>query len=171
MTDKIECVHDAWVEQIDSRNAYKFGETAIDLDAFADLVKETFEIIKEAKLQYIYRSTYPDDTHTVFNYLQLFSKIAQYSTYDYDGDESDNRAFTATCLVAQRLVDYAVYSDGAMNNGGKLEYFDTEETLAGELVILRADYPYFTDEINDDIYIYNVYTGDFSEVLKLAKEL
>ena len=69
------------------------------------------------------------------------------------------------------MVDYAVYSDGARNNGGKLEYYDTEETLAGELVILRVDYPYFTEEINDDIYIYNVYIGDFSEVLKLAKEL
>ena len=171
MTDKIECVLYAWVEQIDSRNAYKFGETAIDLNAFADLVKETFEIIKEAKLQYIYRSAYPEDAHAVFTYLQLFSKVAQYSTYDYDGDESEDRTFTATCLVAQKLVDYAVYSDGAMNNGGRLEFFDTEETLAGKLVIIRADYPYFTDEISDDIYIYNVYTGDFSEVLKLAKEL
>lgn len=171
MNERIEHVYDAWVTQIESRNGYKFGETVIDLNAFADLVKETFEIIKEAKLQYIYRSTFPDDTHAVFNYLQLFSKIAQYSTYDYDGDESEDHAFTATCLVAQKLVDYAVYSDGAMNNGGKLEYFDTEETLAGELVILRADYPYFTEEINDDLYVYNVYTGDFSEVLKLAKEL
>ena len=91
--------------------------------------------------------------------------------YDYDGDESDEHAFVATCIVAQRLVQYATYTDGAMKNGGKLEFFDTEETLAGELAIIRDDYPYFTDEINDDIYIYNVYTGDFSEVLKLAKEL
>ena len=171
MIEKIGRVYVAWLEQIDLRNAYKFGKTAVDLNAFATLVKDTFEIIKEAKLQYIYRSAYPDDTHAVFDYLQLFSKIAQYSTYDYDGDESEEYAFTATCLVTQRLVDYAVYSDGAMNNGGKLEFFDSEETLAGEFVILRADYPYFTEECDDGIYIYNVYTGDFSEVLKLAKEL
>ena len=171
MSDKIERVYDAWVEQIDSRNAYRFGETAIDRNAFADLVRDTFEIIKEAKLQYIYRSAYPSDPHDTFDYLQMLSKIAQYSAYDYDGDESDNCAFTATCLVAQRLVDYAVYSDGAMNNDGKLELFDSKETLAGKLVIARADYPYFTEDLYDGVFVYNVYKGDFTEVLKLAKEL
>ncbi len=62
---------------------------------------------------------------------------------------------------------------GHLPYGGcpKLELFDSKETLDGELVILRADYPYFTEETNNGIYIYNVYTGDFSEVLKLAKEL
>lgn len=93
MSDKIERVYDDWAEQIDLRNAYKFGNTSIDLDAFAALVKDTFEIIKEAKLQYIYRSAYPCGPHAVFDYLQMLSRIAQYSTYDYDGDESEEHAF------------------------------------------------------------------------------
>ncbi len=121
MSDKIEQLDHAWDEQVESRNAYKFGEISIDLDAFAALVKDTFEIFKEAKLQYIYRSACPDDACAVLNYLQLFSRVAQYSTYDYDGDESEDCAFTATCIVAQRLVQYAIYSDGEIKNGGKGE--------------------------------------------------
>ena len=106
-----------------------------------------------------------------FEYLRLVSEISQYSTYDYDGDESEDYKFTATCLVAQALVRYAIYMDGAMHDENGVKFFDSEETLSGELVILRLDYPYFTDEFYDDTYIYNVYKGDFSEVLRLAEDL
>ena len=86
---------------------------------------------------------------------------------DYNGDESENYKFAATCLIAKKLVEYAIYSDGAMRKDGILKSFDSEETLSGEPVFLRADYPYFGDEINDDIFRSN---GDFSEALKPAKE-
>ena len=164
-------VNIAWEEQVELRNQYKFAAVDVCLDSFAVLVKDTFEAIKYVKNQFIYNSLYPEDPYDVVSYFQLFSNIAQYSTYDYDGDESENYKFTATCLIAKKLVEYAIWSDGAMRKDGTLKFFDSEETLSGELVFLRADYPYRDDEVNDDIYRYNVYDGDFSEVLKLAKEL
>ena len=66
---------------------------------------------------------------------------------------------------------YVIYTDGAMRTNGELRFFDNENTLAGEFVIIRDDYPYFSEECQAGNYIYNVYKGDFSEVLKLAKEL
>lgn len=107
----------------------------------------------------------------VFDYLHLIAELSQYSTYDYDGDESEDFKFTATCLVARALVHYVIYKGGAMHTNGELRYFDDENTLAGELVIIRDDYPYFSEERQANYYIYDVYKGDFSEVMKLAKEL
>ena len=167
----LEKLYDAWAGQTEKRNAYKFAVEEICLDAFAELVKDTFEAIKLVKNQYLYNAAYPEDPHLVFDYLHLIAELSQYSTYDYDGDESEDFKFTATCLVAQALVRYVIYTDGAMRTNGKWTFFDNENTLAGEFVIIREDYPYFSEECQSGNYIYNVYKGDFREVLELAKEL
>lgn len=167
----IEKLYDAWAEQTEKRNAYKFAVEEVCLDTFAELVKDTFEALKLVKNQYLYNAAYPEDPHLVFDYLHLIAELSQYSTYDYDGDESEDFKFTATCLVAQALVRYVIYTDGAMRTNGEFRFFDNENTLAGEFVIIRDDYPYFSEECQAKNYIYNVYKGDFSEVMKLAKEL
>lgn len=167
----IKKLYVAWAEQTEKRNAYKFAVEEICLDTFAELVKDTFEALKLVKNQYLYNAAYPEDHHLIFDYLHLIAELSQYSTYDYDGDESEGYKFTATCLVVQALVRYVIYTDGAIRSNGVLKFFDNENTLAGELVILRDDYPYFSEERQANYYIYDVYKGDFSEVMKLAKEL
>lgn len=171
MNEKIDKLQNAWLEQVESRNSYKFATSEVCLDTFADLVKDTFEIIKYVKNQYLYASAYPEDPYDTVSYLQLLCALSQYSTYDYDGDESDDLKFTATCLVAQKLVEYAIYHSGSTNTGGTLKFFDTEDALSGKLCFFRDDYPFFSDEFSTETYHYEVYKGDFTEVLRLAKEL
>ena len=84
----IEKLYEAWAEQTEKRNAYKFAVEEICLDSFAELVKDTFEALKLVKNQYLYNAAYPEDPYLLFDYLHLIAELSQYSTYDYDGDES-----------------------------------------------------------------------------------
>ena len=167
----IKRLRDAWAEQTVKRNAYKFADEEVTLNSFAELVKDTFEALRFVKNQYFYNASYPEDPYLFFEYLDLIAELSRYSTYDYDGDESEDYKFTVTCLVAQALVNYVIYPESATRENGVLKLCDGEDSNAGELVICRAEYPYFSEKIYDKAYHYNVYKADFSEVLDLAKEI
>ncbi len=107
--------------------------------------------------------------------LDLLSKISQFTFYDNMEDESEDRIFTAVCLVAKGLRDFAVYPDAfKITQNGSLGYIP-DETAAGNLYLYRDSYPYIDGEITDEelekVYCYNVYDGDLTEFLELANSL
>ena len=168
-------LREAWDEYIDSRSAYSFGDEEIDTEDYKALVKKTFDVIKQAKEDYLYRNRLPEDINATMEYLDLLSKVSQFTFYDNMEDESENRVFTAVCLVAQGLRDFAVCPDAFEITQNGSRYYIPDETAAGNLYLYRDSYPYIDDEITDEelekVYCYNVYDGDLTEFLELANSL
>lgn len=172
MNNKISEIVSIWKDKVEHRNPYTFGEEDISLSEFSELFKDTFEIIKKAKNDFIYKGALPEDTYTTLDYLDLITALSKYITYDCVDDESESKTFTATCLVAQKLVEYATYCSGFRSlETGKYEYFDSDEIKQGSLTFLRADYPYYSDDFFDKSYEYRIYDGNFDQILELASQL
>ena len=140
-----------WQNEVDNRNPYVFGEEPIDTVKFAELYRETFEVIKKHKNDLI-NGILPEDKLEIFDYISLLCTLSQYNMYDCLEDESEHKLFTATCEIAQELVHYGVCSDH-------------EETQKG---IFR--FP-LIEGVKDDIdtedgFIYDIYKGDFKDIIE-----
>ena len=149
-----------WVEYVGLRNSYTFGDEDVSLEDFAELARDTYEVIKKAR-EYVFENNLPKATE-VFSYLSLVSEISKYTTYDCTEDESDDKTFTATCLVALGLVEYA--TNGAEeSSGGNINYLYNK--MLGEAIVFFGK----AEDGAKNVFTYNVYTGDFSGVLELAQ--
>ena len=176
-----------WENQVELKNAYTFGNEDILLDEFAKLFKDTFEIITTAKNEFIYKNIAPVDSAVSFAYLKLLTLLSKYMTYDCMDDESEDKKFTTTCLVAQKLVDYATSTGGYEIVGGRVcktsTCIDDDDERQGVFTFFREDYPFYAygdfDEKDKELrdshniygYSYNIYDGNFEEVLNLASQL
>lgn len=168
---KIRNVNKHWKHWVYMKNLYTFGEGEIYLEEFAQLVKETFEIIKTVKNEFIYKESYFGNASDMLEYMELLTCISKYDIYDCVDDESKAKCFTATCLVAQQLCDYAVSPHGFEIIDGESRCFDSDEEMAGVFTFYRIDYPYLEEEPDNKVFRYDVYKGDFSEVIDLASQL
>lgn len=175
MCDKIYELTKIWQEKVEMRNPYSFGEEDISFEEFAELFKDTFEIIRKAKNDYIYKRTLPKDVYLSLDYLKLLAVLSKYMTYDCTDDESDDKAFTVTCLIAQKLVEYATCGIGLRTTeNGDMEYFDADKEPEGIFMFYRAMYPFYNEEDwehEDEVYEYNIYEANFDEITELAKQL
>lgn len=164
-----------WENQVELRNAYTFGEEDILLDEFAKLFKDTFEIIRTAKNEFIYKNIAPADSVVSLAYLELLTTLSKYMTYDCMNDESEDKKFTVTCLVAQKLADYATSKGGFEIVGKTSICFDSDDEKQGVFTFFRDDYPFYDSDFDEDdemkTYLYNIYDGNFEEVLNLASQL
>ena len=169
MLEQIEKIREAWEEEVELRNAYTFGDEIVPLEEFAGLFKDTFEIIRTAKNDFIFKRIAPKDARDALDYLGLLTVLSKYCIYDCTDDESEDKAFTATCLVAQKLVEYATsWGGGRKTEDGGIEGLDYEEERQGSFTFYRDDYPFYDEEESEGCYTYNVYEADFAEVLELA---
>lgn len=161
-----------WDEYYRYRNSFLFGEERVSLDDFAELAEDTFEYFKYVKENYIYIEKAADPCDT-FKFLELLSSVSEYIIYDNAQDESENCAFTATCLIAEELKFYFLYRYDYLNKNGKRFLLENEIDGAGNFCLCRGDYPFYneTDEELNKTYKYNVYEKDFSEVIELAKAI
>lgn len=175
MKEEINQTLKMWENLVELRNAYTFGEEDILLDEFAKLFKDTFEIIRTAKNEFIYRNIAPADSAVSLAYLELLTLLSKYMTYDCMDDESGDKKFTATCLVAQKLVDYAVSAGGFEIVGKTSTCFDNDDEKQGVFTFFRDDYPFYASDFDENekklTYSYNIYDGNFEEVLNLASQL
>ena len=164
MNNKISEIVSIQEDKVEHRNPYTFGDEDISLPEFSELFKDTFEIIKKLKNDFIYKGAFLEDALTTLNYLDLIATLSKYMTYDCMDDESEGKAFTAACLVAQKLVEYATF--------GSFECRDSDDIQQGILTFHREDYPFFyADDFSYESYEYRIYGGDFDEVLGLALQL
>lgn len=160
MTERIDKVLDMWENKVDLRNAYIFGDENIELPEFAELFKQTFEIIKNVKSEYMQKNIVPQEA---FTYLRLLTTLSKYTTCDCVEDQSENKTFAATALIAQTLVDYATF-----------EWKNNDEENQGIFSLDRDEYPYYCDvpqKTDNKFYSYNIYDGNFEEILELAADL
>ena len=170
--ERIERLNEQWYEYVAKKSNYFFGEEKVSLADFAELAKNTFELIKSANQDYIYKNTMPEDSFAVLDYLRLISLIAQYTPYDDADDESEDRVFSVTCLVAHELLDFAVSFERVLFSNGKRSLALTEEKASGVLQIISDDLWIREDaNLTKRIFEYNVYKADFSELFELAKAL
>ncbi len=169
MKDKIISTLYAWEEQVELKNRYISGEEDISLPMFATLFKETFEIIQKAK-SIIYKRILPKSVFATMDYLRLIATISKYSNFECIEDQSKDKSLTATCLVAQKLIDHATYYvEFDVNNDGNLDFHSYEENDV--LEFCRIDYPLKSDEESYETYEYKIYDGNFEELLWLAAEI
>lgn len=105
------------------------------------------------------------------NFIELISVLSQYGIDDQTvGDESENCAFTATVLLAEELRLYASkwHIDRA---DGQAFYSDYEDFLTGDLRFELSYYVDLKEDEEDKMYTYNVYDGNFDEILEFAKRV
>ncbi len=151
-----------WYEHVSRRNPYIFGAD-IDLDDFRELIKETFDVIKTVKNEYILKNT-PIEASDMFNYIELISTLSQYTTDDkIMEDESEKYSFTATIMLAEELRLYASNFHNTFSN--------SEEISSGNLQFELNYYVILEDGEENKIYTYNVYEGNFDEMLELANRI
>lgn len=161
-----------WIKMVSMKNSYLCNESKIVLTDFSDLVKQTFDVIKNAKNEYIYPNKYPESTQDVFWFLDLISSISQYSVDDgLVEDYGENKVYTATRLIAEGLISYAKWPGDMRNENEKEIYFDTDKELNGILEFLRSDYVDVEENEEDKTYVYNVYNGSFEEILELTQQM
>ena len=159
-----------WERKVNMKNPYVFGEEKIDLDDFKDLLQKTFYTIKTVKNEYIFKNIYPD-AGDMINFIELISVLSQYGIDDQTvGDESENCAFTATVLLAEELRLYASkYKFDRVDE--QAVYSDYEDDLTGDLEFELSYYVHLDEDEEDKIYIYNIYDGNFDEILEFAKRI
>ena len=156
-----------WRRKVDMRNPYVFGEEKIDLDDFKDLLQKTFYTIKTVKNEYLFKNIYPDAGLMLY-FMGLISFLSQYALDDQTlGDESENCAFTATVLLAEKLRFYALTF--RFNRVDEQVVFSDYEDLTGDLEFKLSDYVELDEDEEDKICIYNIYDGNFDEILEFAK--
>ena len=76
MENRISKISSIWAEKVELRNPYIFGDEEISLSEFSELFKDTFEIIKTAKNDFIYKGIFPSDTITVLDYIELIANLS-----------------------------------------------------------------------------------------------
>ena len=159
-----------WKRKVIMKNPYIFGEEEIDLDDFRDLVKQTFEVIKTVKNEHIFKNSYPE-VGDVIDFIELISIVSQYGIDDQiTGDESENCAYTATVLIAEELRLYSRRYDRNQVDD-KIVYSDDEENSSGDLKFELSYYVDLKEDEEDRMYTYNVYDGNFDEILEFAKRI
>ena len=170
MKDELFVLTHRWQRKVSMKNPYIFGEEEIDLEDFRDLIKQTFEAIKTAKNEYIFKNTYPEACD-VIQFIELISTVSQYGINDQTvEDESENCVFTATVLLAEELRLYANIYDCSKTNDQKV-YSDYEETAGGDLKFELSYYVDLEEDEEDKMYTYNVYEGNFDEIMEFAKRI
>ena len=161
---------DRWIEKVTMRNPYLFGKEKIDLDDFKDLLQKTFDTIKTVKNEYIFKNIYPD-AGDMLRFIALISRLSQYALDDQIlCDETENCAFTATVLLAEKLRRYAsAFQFDRVDE--QVVFSDHEDYLTGDLELKLSDYVYLDEDEEDKICIYNIYDGNFDEILEFAKRV
>lgn len=166
MSRKIWQVTDDWDDLFLHRNAYRSGEEEILLTEFADLVAETFTLIRKANSEYIIPLVAPSNALAIVNYLDLVAKVSRYAGSDYADDASKDSMFTATCMIAQKLANRATVTFSSYQTKAGIVLFETEEDKADDgLYFSRYEHPRTEEEFDAPPVEYHVYTGDFTDLL------
>ncbi len=156
--ERIKDLNEKWDKYVENKNAYSSGNEEILLNDFAELVKNTFEVITNVKMNYIEKQVMPENTWNVHSYLELISLLSEYApNYDIFEDKSRDLVFSVTYMIVDSLKFYATYPD---------------VTISGLLWIYPEYYSLREDaHIDKDEFIYDIYDADFSELFEFAKAL
>ena len=174
---KVFDIMNQWDDLIDNKSAYTDNEDTVDLEAFAVLAEDTYDIIEELRYACVNineetAAEYKGQTsgtrsdffvtaksHLLHHHTEIIAAVRAYSVLEC---YSDNTEYKATVAVAralyQRLI--SMYSAGlrtvlAMNLGDGAFWLSREYSEA---------------ELARD-YFYDIRNHDFSEMLDFAEEI
>ena len=101
----------------------------------------------------------------------MISVVSQYGINDQTvGDESEYCAFTATVLLAEELRLYATSWNVNWVEDKKV-YFESWDFSSGNLKFELDYYVDLEEGEENKMYTYNVYDGNFDEILEFAKRV
>ena len=102
--DKIQELINRWYYYLDFKMDFYFGDDEITLEEYADLVEETFYVIKEMH-SHIQKGDFVEENYQKMpGYIELVSIIARYGEPG-STDESEEYRFTTTRLIAVTLAE------------------------------------------------------------------
>ena len=106
--DKIQELINRWYYYLDFKMDFYFGDDEIVLEEYADLVEETFYVIKEMH-SHIQKGDFTEENYQKMpGYIELVSIIARYGEPG-STDESEEYRFTTTRLIAVTLAELGAY--------------------------------------------------------------
>ena len=106
--DKIQELINRWYYYLDFKKDFYFGDDEISLEEYADLVEETFYVIKEMH-SHIQKGDFTEENYQKMpGYIELVSIIARYGEPG-STDESEEYRFTTTRLIAVTLAELGAY--------------------------------------------------------------
>ena len=173
LKDKIATIYCKWEEHIELRFAYASGGEIIPVNTFPSLFQATFELIRQMNNNYIYEGKSTSDASVMMDYLSLLTFVSKYVVYDSVEDNSFNKYFTVTSVIAEKLLSYATrvgcYS---FPDNNTVVYRDEDEEHRGIFEFWCDDYPPFDCDYNDRTkHIYKIYFPDFSDMVALAQKM
>ncbi len=102
----IQPLYDDWTELASAKPDFLFGNDELLMDDFKDLVKSTYEVIREVH-EALYEENYDVlDPDTMRDYFNLISMISTYASPCFINETNEN-TFVTSRLIAQSLADYA----------------------------------------------------------------
>ena len=141
-------VNETWEWYVENKNQLAFNDMEIEQDEFAELVRDTYDVIcafadeiEQSKTEYL------------SDYICMISSMSEYSSEWPAEDESEDCFFTVSRLLAKDLATIGSYP--------------VHETLKKQNRIIHSDVAdkwCYGKECK-----YNVDEGDFSEYIELAK--
>ncbi len=148
-------ISERWLDMWELKEEFAYGDSDINLEAFKELVKDTYYLIVEMH-KIIEKNDYSEITPAIMReYIDLVSCISLYGAPGLV-DQSEDNSFTITRLLAFDLADLgANYSLYAID--------EDEPLVEGTIVSLEA----FNYGLNKEIH-YDVNKGDISEYIEFA---
>ena len=170
---KIGEAYSKWEEHIDLRFDYASGDAFIPINEFPALFQITFEVIREVNNKYLFESIATKDPTDMMSYMSLLTFISKYVVYDRVEDNSLNKYFTVTSVIAEKLLDYATrVGEYHHPDNDTVVYRDTDEEHRGIFEFWSDDYPPYEAVGGERTkHFYKIYFRDFSDIAALAAKM
>lgn len=138
-----------WDEYIFNKNLFAFDEFAFSYDEFADLVKRTYNYLKNVNMQYELSAyeLYKLNPNLMFEYAELASLIRAFATTENCMDYPEE--YLTTMIIAKRLSE-------------KFTYHQYKDMLNGVIEIL----PLRDETYKLFLVTYDIEKGDFSDIIE-----
>lgn len=158
-------IAEKWYNWASDANPYIFGEKELDKEEFRHLIEETYLFFKKVNrsLDVPWKEDEIKTNKRNVQYMhEVLSFIGEYVAEQCTEDESEDKVFTASCLVARALVNFAIKDYDEYYDGGKepLLYYHPEWWIYDIMDSSNEDYRVYSYDYND---------GDMSDMLILAK--
>jgi len=109
-----------WSNWVEMKNPYQFGDP-IDMEDFQSLLKTTFKWVRKIKNDILNNQS---NTTDILNYVEVVSLMSRYTPDTCTEDESEEKLFTATCLLASALVDFCIdNAKDCMGNSSEIVFW------------------------------------------------
>ena len=154
-----------WYYRTFDANPYVFGEKDFDKEDFRSIIEKTylfFKGVKESLNTPWDEKNAEENKKNVQSMFEILFYIGEYVAEQPMEDESEDKIFTASCLIARALMLFAKHDINEYYDGGEepLLYYHPEWWKY--TIMSKTSEAY-------RVYTYDFRNGDMSDMLTLAK--